>query len=57
MQQDGGATQTMVHPNLVRKAQYTGDSILVHLADGSPMECPRFVYTLVIVLSNSSEDQ
>ena len=37
---DSGATQTTVHPNLVPKAQYTGDSILVHLADGSPMECP-----------------
>ena len=51
---DSGATQTTVHPNLVPKAQYTGDSILVHLADGSPMECPlaKVVYTLVIVLSN-----
>lgn len=37
---DSGATQTTVHPNLMPTAQYTGDSILVHLADGSPKECP-----------------
>lgn len=37
---DSGATQTTVHPDLVPKALYTGDSILVHLADGLPMECP-----------------
>ena len=51
---DSGATQTTVHPNLVPKAQYTGDSILVHLADGSPrsVHLLRFAYTLVIVLSN-----
>ena len=63
---DSGATQTTVHPNLVPKAQYTGDSILVHLADGSPMECPfakvclhlgdRSVQHEVAVLKTGSDD-
>jgi len=63
---DSGATQTTVHPNLVPKAQYTGDSILVHLADGSPKECPlakvwlhlgdRSVQHEVAVLKTGSDD-
>ena len=63
---DSGATQTTVHPNLVPKALYTEDSIIVQLADGSPKECPlakvwlhlgeRSIQHEVAVLKTGSDD-
>ena len=63
---DSGATQTTVHPNLIPKALHTGDSILIHMADGSPKECPlakvwlhlgdRSVQHEVAVLKTGNDD-